>query len=94
VTTSRKPRAGPRSRQATTPPVSHPQTGDKDLAETKERYDLPFPDDRWPQGPPAYVIVVDQLRGWFPGTQPSLAEALDTGHTRLREPQADMEAEP
>jgi hypothetical protein len=37
--------------------------------------------------------VVDQLRGWFPGTQPSLAEALETG-THPREPQADLEAEP
>ena len=40
----------------------------------QEPYDLPFPDDRWPQGRPAYAVVVDQLRGWFPSTQPSLAE--------------------
>jgi hypothetical protein len=57
-------------------------------------YDLPFPDDRWPQGRPAYAVVVDQLRGWFPGTQPSLAEALETGRTRPRDPYADLEAEP
>jgi hypothetical protein len=63
-----------------------------------ELYDLPFPDDRWPQGRPAYavvvVVVVDQLRGWFPSTQPSLAEALETGRTHPRDPQADLEAEP
>jgi hypothetical protein len=60
----------------------------------KEPYDLPFPDDRWPQGRPAYAIVVDQLRGWFPSTQPSLAEALETGPAHPHEPQADLEAEP
>ena len=41
-------------------------------------YDLPFPDDRWPPGRPAYVIVVDQLRDWQPGQPPSLAELLET----------------
>jgi hypothetical protein len=94
VTTPRKTPAGLRTRQAATPSMPPPQTGEKDLAETKEPYDLPFPDDRWPQGRPAYAIVVDQLRGWFPGTQPSLAEALETGHAHPREPQADLEAEP
>lgn len=44
--------------------------------------------------PPDYVIVVDQLHGWFPDAPPSLAEAVETGHTRLREPEADLEAEP
>ena len=88
----RKTPAGPRTRQATPPP--HQQAGGKDPAEIEDPYDLPFPDDRWPQGRPAYAIVVDQLRGWFPSTQPSLAEALETGHPRNREPQADLEAEP
>ena len=86
MTTSRKPRAGPRTRPAATPPIPHLQTGEKDRAEMHEPYDLPFPDDRWPQGRPAYAVVVDQLRGWFPGTQPSLAEALETGHPHPREP--------
>jgi hypothetical protein len=94
VTTSRKPRAGPRTRQAGTPPIPHLQTGEKDVAEMHEPDDLPFPDDRWPQGRPAYAIVVDQLRGWFPGTQPSLAEALETGRTHPRNPEPDLEAEP
>ena len=95
MTTPRRTPAGPRTpRQATTPPVPHPRTGDKDPAETAEPYDLPFPDDRWPQGRPAYAVVVDQLRGWFPGTQPSLAEALETSPGHPREPQADLEAEP
>ena len=44
--------------------------------------------------PPDYVIVVDQLRGWLPGIQPSLAETLETGCTHPREPEADLEAEP
>jgi hypothetical protein len=78
----------------TAPLVPRPRPGDKDLAEMDEPYDLPFPDDRWPQGRPAYVIVVDQLRGWQPGQPPSLAEALETGHTRTREPEPDLEAEP
>jgi len=95
VTTPRRTPAGPRTRrQATTPSSPYPRTGEKGLAEMEEPYDLPFPDDRWPQDRPAYAIVVDQLRGWFPSTQPSLAEALETGHTRPREPEADLEAEP
>jgi hypothetical protein len=49
--------------------------------------DLPFLDDRWPQSRPAYAVVIDQLRGWFPSTQPSLAEALETGHPHPREPE-------
>ena len=58
----------------------------------QEPDDLPFPDDRWPQGRPTSWIVVDQLRGWKPGAKPSLAEALETGRTHPREP--DLEAEP
>jgi len=92
VTTPRRTPAGPRTRQATTPPSPPLRTGEKDLAEMTEPYDLPFPDDRWPQGRPAYAIVVDQLRGWQPGGPPSLAELLETGRTR--EPEPDLEAEP
>ena len=62
-----------------------PQAGEKDLAETKEPYDLPFPDDRWPQGRPAYAIVVDQLRGWFPG-RPSLEERSGEEENLWRRP--------
>ena len=92
MTTPRKTPAGPRTRQATTPSIPHPQTSEEDLAELKEPYDLPFPDDRWPQGRPTSWIVVDQLRGWQPGGPPSLAELLETGRTR--EPEPDLEAEP
>jgi hypothetical protein len=63
------------------------------MAETTEPYDLPFPD----QGPhrPAYVIVVDQLRGWRPGQPPSLAELLEAEPApRTRELEPDLEAEP
>ncbi len=85
-------RPGPR-RQDISPLAPEPRLADKDPAETAEPYDLPFPGDHWPPGRPEYAIVVDQLRGWFPGTQPSLAEALETGHTHPREPPADLEAE-
>jgi hypothetical protein len=60
----------------------------------KDPYDLPFPDDRRPPGRPAYVIVVDQLRGWQPGQTPSLAELLETTPARTRDPEPDLEAEP
>ena len=43
---------------------------------------------------PEYVIVVDQLRGWQPGQPPSLAELLEAGPARTREPEPDLEAEP
>ena len=58
----------------------------KDLAELQEPYDLPFPDDRWPQGrPDVRWIVVDQLRGWQPGaaTVPGRAPGNRT-HPRTR----------
>jgi len=57
-----------------------------------EPYDLPFP-DHWPHRP-TYVIVVDQLRDWRPGQPPSLAELLEAGPARAREPEPDLEAEP
>ncbi len=81
-------------RQAGGPLVPAQRPGDKDTREIQDPYDLPFPDDRWPPGHPAYAVVIDQLRGWLPGTQPSLAEALETGHSHPRDPQADLEAEP
>jgi hypothetical protein len=68
-----------------------PGTRRQDMRELQDPYDLPFP-DRWPPGPPEYVIVVDQLRGWQPGAPPSLAELLETGRTQQPEP--DLEAEP
>jgi hypothetical protein len=77
VTTPRGTSPGPRpSRPAATSLVPVPRPGDKDLAETNEPYDLPFPDDRWPRRP-EYVVVVDQLRGWQPDWPSSLAELLE-----------------
>ncbi len=90
MTTRRQAPAGPRRLDAT-PQVPDQRPGEKDLAETREPYDLPFPDDCWPPGRPEYVIVVDQLRGWQPSRPPSLAELLE-GRTRAPEP--DLEAEP
>ena len=75
----------------TTSRAPDPRPADRDMQETGEPYDLPFP-DHWPPGRPEYVIVVDQLRGWQPGQPPSLAELLGTAHTR--EPEPDLEAEP
>ena len=96
TTTSRAPDdPGPR-RQADGPLVPDPRPGDRDRREIKDPYDLPFPDhsDRWPEGRPKYVIVVDQLRDWQPGQPPSLAELLEIGPARTREPEPDLEAEP
>ncbi len=93
MTTHRRAPAGPRRPDAT-PQIPGPRSGDKDLAETAEPYDLPFPDDcRLPRRP-EYVIVVDQLRGWQPRQPPSLAELLETGPARTRQPEPDLEAEP
>jgi hypothetical protein len=93
MTNPRTTPEGPRTPdQAATPPIPHLRTSDKDLGEMTDPYDLPFPDDRWPQGRPAWAIVVDQLRGCQPGGPPSLAELLETGRTR--EPEPDLEAEP
>ena len=87
--TTRRQAHGP-GRQDATPPIPGPRPGEKDLPETAEPYDPPFPDDCWLPGRPEYVIVVDQLRGW----PPSLAEFLETGRTRTRQPEPDLEAEP
>ena len=91
MTPSRKP-ARPRNRPAATPLVPAPRAAERDMPETEEPYDLPFP-DYWPPGRPEYVIVVDQLRGW-PGQPPSLAELLEAEPARTREPEPDLEAEP
>ena len=48
----------------------------------QEPYDLPFPDDRWPQGRPdvAGSSSTSSAAG-SQAAQPSLAEALETGRT-------------
>ncbi len=91
--TRRQRPAGPRRPDAT-PQIPDPRPGDKDLAETAEPYDLPVPDDDRPLRRPEYVIVVDQLRGWQPGQPPSLAELLETGPARTRQPGPGLEAGP
>lgn len=95
MTAPRRTTAGSRSRrQATQPQIPDPRTAEKDLSEMSEPDDLPFPDDWRPQARPEYVVVIDRLRGWQPGQQPSLAELLETGRARTREPEPDLEAEP
>jgi hypothetical protein len=93
MTAPRRTPAGPGNRQAAAPPVPGPRPGERDGPETDERYDLPFP-GCWPPGRPEYVIVAGQLRGWQPDQPPSLAEILETGPARTREPEPDLEAEP
>jgi hypothetical protein len=74
----------------------HPGTGGQDMRELQDPDDLLFPDvsGRWPPGRAGYVIVVDQLRGWQPGSPPSLAELLDTRPGPIRQPEPGLEAEP
>ena len=93
MTPARRKPDEPVRRPAATPRIPDPRPGERDMPETAEPYDLPFPDD-WPPGRPEYVIVVDQLRGWQPGQPPSLAELLEAGPARTREPEPDLEAEP
>ena len=83
VTPSRRKPDEPARRPAATPPIPGPRSGERDVPETAEPYDLPFP-DHWPPGRPEYVIVVDQLRGWRPDLPPSLAELLEAGPARTR----------
>ena len=71
------------------------KAGEKSPAEASEPYDPPEREDQWPPGRPAYLIVVDQLRGWQPGRHsPSLAELLETRHGCAHDPEPDLEAEP
>jgi hypothetical protein len=89
VTPSRRK---PANRPAATTLIPSPRAGERDIPETAEPYDLPFP-DHWPHRP-KYVVVVDQLRDWRPGQPPSLAELLEAEPARTREPEPDLEAEP
>ena len=82
------------NRQAVPASDARPKAGEKDQAEVTEPYDLPGPDDQHPPGRPAYLIVVDQLRDWQFTRTPSLAELLEPGTGRTREPEPDLEAEP
>jgi len=91
--TRRNPAGPRRAHHAAPPQIPDPRTAEWDLSEVMEPDDLPFPDHCWPRGRPEYVVVVAQLRGWRPSQQPSLAEALETGRDRTREPEPDLEAE-
>ena len=92
MTPSRRKPGRPAHRPAAAPLIPAPRTAERDMPETAEPCDLPFP-DQWPYRP-EYVIVVDQLRGWRPGQPPSLAELLEAGPAQTREPEPDLEAEP
>ena len=92
MTPSRRKPDRPARRPAASPLVPGPRAGERDMPETAEPYDLPFP-DQW-RHRPTYVIVVDQLRDWRPDLPPSLAELLEAGPARTREPEPDLEAEP
>jgi hypothetical protein len=92
MTPSRRKPGEPDHRRAASPLIPGPRAGERDVPETAEPYDLPFP-DQWPHRP-TYVIVVDQLRDWRPDLPPSLAELLEAGPDRAREPEPDLEAEP
>ena len=93
MTPSHRKPAGPARRPAATPRIPALRAGERDMPETAEPDDLPFPGRR-PPGRPEYVIVVDQLRGRWPDQPPSLAELLEAGPARTREPEPDLEAEP
>jgi hypothetical protein len=93
VTPSGPTQSGSGGRRAAKPFIPGPREAGRDMPETTEPYDLPFP-DHWPPGRPDYVIVVDQLRDWQPGQSPSLAELLEPGPARTRDPEPDLEAEP
>ena len=92
MTPARRKPGEPARRPAAMPRTPDPRPGQRDMPETADPYDLPFP-DQWPHRP-KYVIVVDQLRDWRPGQPPSLAELLEAGPARTREPEPDLEAEP
>ena len=83
-----------RHRQASPPLNVSPKLADKDQPEIGDSYDLPYPEDQRLPGRPAYLVVVDQLRGWRPAQPPSLAELLESEPGRTRQPEPDMEAEP
>ena len=89
-----RPAEYPGNRQAARPSDAHPKAAEKDQAEVTEPYDLPGPEDQWPPGRPAYLIVVDQLRDWQSTRSPSLTELLEPRAGRTHEPEPDLEAEP
>lgn len=90
------PRNEPGEPRTPRPYVPQPRPSEEDLLELREPYDLPGPEypDRWLPGPPSFVVVVNQLRGWWPDQPRSLAELLESEPSRTRDPEPDLEAEP
>jgi hypothetical protein len=97
VTTPGTTPGEPRTRrQADGPliPAQRPEADDyENWRELREPENIPDYSDDWHLPRPAYVIVVDQIRG-RPGQPPSLAELLESIAARTREPEPDLEAEP
>jgi hypothetical protein len=94
VTPRRTPPGSRTHRQAASRRVPDQRTGETDFSEMDDPYELPSPDDWWPQGRPEYVVVVAQARSLEPSQPPSLTELLGREHARTREPEPDLEAEP
>jgi hypothetical protein len=91
--TTRRQAHGP-GRQDATPPIPGPRPGEKDLPETAEPCDLPFPDDYRPPHRPRVRHRRRPAPRLAARSAPSLAELLETGPTRTRQPEPDLEAEP
>jgi hypothetical protein len=71
------------------------QLSEEDILELRE-HDLEIPEhaNGWPIKPFQYVIVINQLRGYFPDQPRSLEEILESMARRTLDPEADREAEP
>ena len=94
MTPSRRKPAGPRQPPGRHAPRPRPAGGRAGHAGNRRTLRPAVPRPLAAQAAPKYVIVVDQLRDWRPGQPPSLAELLEAGPARTREPEPDLEAEP
>ena len=84
-------------RQPATPSTPELRLSEEDRRELWEPDELmrpEYPDRNWLSGPPTCVIVLAQARGQGQDQPWSLAEFLETGQTRARDPETDLEAEP
>jgi hypothetical protein len=101
VTTHRRKKAERATpRPAATPFTPQLEPSEEDLRELRDPpYDMGCPEypEHWLPGPPrrpAYVIVIDQVRGQQPDQPRSLNQILESLATRTRNPEPDLEAEP
>jgi hypothetical protein len=98
VSVHRKKAAEPGpGRQPGTPSTPEFRLSEEDRRELWDPDDLlrpDYPDRNWLSGPPTCVIVLAQARGHGRDQPWSLAEFLETGQTRARDPEPDLEAEP